>query len=325
VILIGSIDDLLVQPFPVSLMSIHRSSKSRRDRGVILTTKGWQKLQQAMQAAAAEQNWGQRFTREQLSDLTGLSLQTVSRILKREAAVDRLSIEYFLRGFELTLSPGDCAPPTSPFEELATRQDDPHQDWGDAIDVSVFYGREATLAQLQQWLVEDKCRLVALLGIGGIGKSALAVKLGMQLQSEFDVIVWRSLQNAPPLEDFLESILQFLLHIQAADPVIPDILDGRLTTLMDCLRQQRCLLILDNVETILSSGNQVGQYRSGYEGYGQLLRSLGEVLHQSCLLLTSREKPKEVALLEGEQLPVRSLVLEGLHPTEGRQLFGYVK
>jgi WD40 repeat protein/transcriptional regulator with XRE-family HTH domain len=302
-------------------MSTKRSSKSKRDRGVILTAKGWQKLQQAMQTAAAGENWGQRLTREQLSDRTGLSLQTISRILKREAAVDRLSIEYFLSGFDLTLSPGDCAPPTLPFEELAARQDDPHQDWGDAMDVSVFYGREATLAQLQQWLVEDGCRLVALLGIGGIGKSALAVKLGTQLQTEFDAILWRSLQNAPLLENFLESVLQFLLPVQAEDTVIPDSLDGRLTKLMDCLRQQRCLLILDNVETILRGGSQVGQYRSGYEGYGQLLQLLGEVLHQSCILLTSREKPKEVALLEGKQLPVRSLVLEGLNSVEGRQLF----
>jgi WD40 repeat protein/transcriptional regulator with XRE-family HTH domain len=310
-----------LQSSSVNPMSVNRSSKSKRDRGVILTTKGWQKLQQAMQAVEAEHNWGQRLTRKQLCDRTGLSLQTISRILKREAAVDRLSIEYFLRGFDLTLSPGDCVPPTSPFGELAARQNDLHQDWGDAIDVSIFYGREAALAQLQQWLVEDCCRLVALLGIGGIGKSALAVKLGTQLQSEFDVIVWRSLQNAPLLEDFLEDVLQFLLHVQAEDPVIPTSLDKRLTTLMDCLRQQRCLLILDNVETILSGGNPVGQYRSGYEGYGHLLRSLGEVPHQSCLLLTSREKPKEVACLEGEQLPVRSRVLEGLNLEDGRKLF----
>jgi WD40 repeat protein/transcriptional regulator with XRE-family HTH domain len=301
-------------------MSANRSSKSRRDRGVILTAKGWQKLQQAMQTAEAEQNWGQRFTREQLSDRTGLSLQTISRILKREAAVDRLSIEYFLRGFKLSLSTGDCASPTSPFEELAARQESAHQDWGDAIDVSTFYGREATLAQLQRWLVEEGCRLVALLGIGGIGKSALAVKLGTQLQSEFDVIVWRSLQNAPLLEEFVESVLQFLLSVQAEDTVIPGSLDGRLTKLMICLRQQRCLLILDNVETILSSGNPVGPYRPGYEGYGHLWQSLGETLHQSCILLTSREKPREVALLEGEQLRVRSLVLEGLNLEEGRQL-----
>lgn len=186
--------------------------------------------------------------------------------------------------------------------------------------MSVFYGREATLAQLQRWLVEEGCRLVALLGIGGIGKSALAMKLGTQLQFEFDVIVWRSLQNAPLLEDFLESVLQFLLSVQAEDPLIPGSLDGRLTKLMTCLRQQRCLLILDNIETILSGGKPVGQYRSGYEGYGHLLRSLGESLHQSCILLTSREKPKEVAMLEGEQLQIRSLVLKGLEVEEGRQL-----
>jgi transcriptional regulator with XRE-family HTH domain len=302
-------------------MATRRSSKSRRERGVVLTAKGWQKLQQAMQAAEIEQNWGQRFTREQLSERSGLSLQTITRILKREEAVDRQSIEYFLRGFELQLSQGDCAPPTSPFEELAARQQNPQQDWGDAIDVSVFYGREASLVQLQRWIVDDCCRVVALLGIGGIGKSALAVKLGSLLQAEFDSIVWRSLQNAPPLKDWLESVLQFLLRVQAEDTVIPASLDRQLAKLMDCLRQHRCLLILDNVETIFSSGSQAGQYRSGYEEYGQLLRSLGEVPHQSCLLLTSREKPKEIALLEGEQLPVHSLILAGLNPVEGRELF----
>ncbi|PSB56203.1 NB-ARC domain-containing protein [Chamaesiphon polymorphus] len=298
-----------------------RSSKSRRERGAILTAKGWQKLQQAIQAVEAAQNWGQRLTREQIADRTGLSLQTITRILKRKQAVDRLSIEYFLRGFELQLAQGDCAPPSYPFEQLAARQEDPRQDWGEAIDVSVFYGREQDLARLQQWLADDCCRLVAIVGIGGIGKSALAVKLGLQLQPEFEIAIWRSLANAPPLADFLESVLQFLLWAQREDPLVPASLDGRLTKLMTCLQRQRCLLIVDNVETILSSGSQAGQYREGYEGYGQLLRSLGEVPHQSCVLLTSREKPKEIALLEGEQLPVRSCQLAGLDVNEGRELF----
>ncbi|XKI47977.1 NB-ARC domain-containing protein [Altericista sp. CCNU0014] len=302
-------------------MSVKRSSKTKRERGAILTMKGWQKLQQAMQAAEAAQNWGQRFTREQLSERTGLSLQTISRILKREEAVDRRSIEYFLRGFELQLSQEDCAPPTIPFEELATRQEDPQHDWGEAMDVSVFYGREDNLVRLQQWIAGDCCRLVAILGIGGIGKSALAVKLGLQLQPEFETVVWRSLANAPPFADFLESILPFLLWAQRKDTAIPIGIEGRLTQLMACLQHKRCLLILDNAETLLSSGSPSGQYRPGYEGYGQLLRSLGEVPHQSCLLLTSREKPKEIALLEGEQLPVRSLQLEGLSAAEGRTLF----
>jgi hypothetical protein len=261
-------------------MSTKRSSKAKRERGVILTMKGWQKLQQAMQAAEATQNWGQRFTREQLSNRTGLSLQTISRILKRKEAVDRQSIECFLRGFKLQLSQGDCAPPTTPFEELATRQEDPQHDWGEAMDVSVFYGREADLVRLQQWLADDCCRLVAILGIGGIGKSALAVKLGLQLQPEFDSVLWRSLANAPPFADFLESVLQFLLWAQRKDTATPVSIEGRLTQLMACLQQKRCLLILDNAETLLISGSPSGQYRPGHESYGQLLRSLGEVPFQ---------------------------------------------
>jgi hypothetical protein len=38
---------------------------------------------------------------------------------------------------------------------------------------------------------------------------------------------------------------------------------------------------------------------------------MGEAAHQSCIILTSREKPAEVAALEGENLAVRSLRLDG--------------
>jgi len=59
------------------------------------------------------------------------------------------------------------------------------------------------------------------LGIGGIGKSTLAVKLGLQVQSEFEVVMWRSLQNAPPVEEYLTSILQCLLWTLRLDMVVP--------------------------------------------------------------------------------------------------------
>jgi len=75
---------------------------------------------------------------------------------------------------------------------------------------------------------------------------------------------------------------------------------------------------LDNVESILQGGQSAGQYREGYAEYGRLLQLLGEVNHQSCLLLTSREKPREVARLEGSTLPVRSLQLLGIGELEGR-------
>lgn len=36
----------------------------------------------------------------------------------------------------------------------------PRQDWGDAIDASVFYGRTTELLELEQWIVQERCRLV---------------------------------------------------------------------------------------------------------------------------------------------------------------------
>jgi WD40 repeat protein len=175
-------------------------------------------------------------------------------------------------------------------------------DWGEAIDVSVFYGRDYELAKLQEWSSQDRCRLIAILGMGGIGKTALSVKLAQQLQTEFDFVIWRSLRNAPSLETLLTDLVTFLSDQQETQP--------ELGKLVNCLRQSRCLVILDNLETLLDA-ERVGQFRPGFENYGELLRSLGEVGHQSCIVLTSREKPAEVAALEGTALAVRSVRLDG--------------
>ncbi|MDZ8226554.1 NB-ARC domain-containing protein [Nostoc sp. ChiVER01] len=193
-------------------------------------------------------------------------------------------------------------------------------DWGEAMDITQFCGRTGELQTLEQWIVTERCRVVALLGIGGIGKSTLAVKLVQQIQTKFEVVVWRSLQNAPPFEEWLETVLPLLLRAQGEDVAVPSSLDGKLLKLRSGLRQKRCLLILDNVETILSAG-QSAQYRAGYESYGQLFKEIGGVPHQSCLLLTSREKPREIVPLEGEQQAVRTFLLKGLNSEAGQELF----
>jgi WD40 repeat protein/transcriptional regulator with XRE-family HTH domain len=189
----------------------------------------------------------------------------------------------------------------------------PRIDWGDALAVPMFYGREQDLAQVSHWVLEERCRVVSLLGMGGIGKSALAVQLMHRLAPHFDVVIFRSLRDAPPCEELLDNCLQVL-----APQLLRGIPLGReshLRLLLEQLRSRRILLALDNLESLLLEGDALGHLRPDVEGYEQLLRRIAETAHQSCLLLTSREKPAHLRPLEGKQAPVRSLRLGGLDPS----------
>lgn len=194
----------------------------------------------------------------------------------------------------------------------------PQQDWGTAIDVSIFYNRTLELATLEQWVEQDRCRTVTILGMGGMGKTTLSVKLAEQVQDGFDYLIWRSLRHAPALSELIADVMLVLSNQQEVK--LPETTDGQISELIKYLRQSRCLLVLDNLESVLQSGQQTGRYRPGYEGYGQLLARVSDERHQSCLLLTSREKPGEILIREGEMLPVRSLQLAGLQAAAGEKI-----
>lgn len=161
-------------------------------------------------------------------------------------------------------------------------------------------------------------RLVAILGMGGIGKTSLAATLVDQMHEHYDYVFWRSLHNAPPFKRMLQECIQFVSHQQRT--VLPEEVDSQISLLIEYFRSCRCLLVLDNIESILQEGSQTGHYRGGYEGYGRLFQRIGESKHQSCLLVTSREKPPEVALQEGEVVATRSLHLGGLKPAAGWEI-----
>lgn len=279
-----------------------RPDQKRKRRGVLLSSGGLQRLQNAQEQSAITENDGYAYTLEQLSNLTGLSVRSIGRIRSGETAVDRQTLEDLFCTFNLTLTEQDYIPPEGGTEQpLLVKSIAP--DWGEALDVSLFYGRTAELTTLTSWILSDRCRLIGILGIGGIGKTALSVKLAEQVQDQFTYVIWRSLRNAPPLETLLAELVPFLSGQQHTQADV--------SSLLQCLRHTRCLVVLDNLETLLQTGKQAGQYRPGYEAYGELFQVIAETRHQSCVVLTSREKPSVVARFEGIELAVRTLSLNG--------------
>ena len=192
------------------------------------------------------------------------------------------------------------------------------RDWGDAPASSLFHGRTTELETLQQSIIKDTCRLVALFGMGGIGKTALAIKFAHQNEENFQFLMWRSLRNAPPLENLISDCLASLFDLQETD--LPKNTDEKISKLIELLHEYRCLLVLDDTETIVRGGDILGRYKQGYEEYGVFFRKIGEAQHQSCLLLISQEKLREISLLENLSPVIHSLQLEGLNPEAAREI-----
>lgn len=295
------------------------SSKPKRKRGVVLTKSGYQKFWQTQLDSEIEDNEGKGYTLEKISEKADLDHGTVRRILGRKEGVDKRSIERLFKGFDLLLESDDYIKPvaTAAIAEGICRR----KDFQGKVDVSTFCGRTKELACLRQFILQDRCRLIALVGMGGIGKTSLTAKIVEQVGNGFDYVIWRSLRDAMPVEMLLTDIIQLISDDQN---VGTDLTDKPLSHLLQLfnrlIKNNRCLLVLDNFETVLHGGRRVGLYSEGCEQYGDLLRLFGETEHPSCLLITSREKPKEVASVEGEQLPVRSLSLKGLNTSPGQEL-----
>ncbi len=181
------------------------------------------------------------------------------------------------------------------------------QDWGEAPEAADFVGRTEERAQLRRWVMDEHCRLIMLLGMGGIGKTSLAARLAQDVAPSFERVYWRSLRDAPPPGDWLSGAIGFLSDYEV---VPPEAASQRLGVLLQLLRQRRCLVVLDNLETVFQPAHGEGHYREGLAEYGRVLQAAGETSHQSCVLVTSREAMPEVAALGGGA--VRTFQLSGL-------------
>lgn len=166
-----------------------------------------------------------------------------------------------------------------------------------------LYNRTQELNTLKQWILEEKIPIVTVIGLSGIGKTALAVELVTQIKDNFERVLWRNCTNAPILKTLQDNLIEFLSpETETKSP-----------SLIDCLRSShRCLIILDEFQELFAIGELAGTYRTDCKDYGKFLKQIATSPHNSCLLILSAEKPLEISTLEGIKSPCRTLKLDGL-------------
>ena len=119
------------------------------------------------------------------------------------------------------------------------------------LPLTPFLGRQAELAQIEQLLLNENCRLITLVGLGGSGKTRLA----LQVLEQYGALFGEG------------TAVIFLSHVTQADYLVPAILDGLnlelhgraapQEQLINYLRHKKTLLVLDNFEQLLTAVDNI--------------------------------------------------------------------
>jgi hypothetical protein len=192
-----------------------------------------------------------------------------------------------------------------------------HQDLSEMPELGDFYDRTLELHTLTTWILQQNCRLITITGISGIGKTSLAVQLVKQIKHEFDYAVWYTLDEFPTIDKFQSNLTQ--LFSSSEKPDLSPTNQKRLP-LIKYLQKHRCLVVLDDVHNLFSSGELAGKYKPEYEEYRSLFKQIEKLSHPCCFLLIGWEPPKEVPQLTSENTPIRTLQLTGLDTAAARQI-----
>jgi predicted ATPase/DNA-binding CsgD family transcriptional regulator len=156
-----------------------------------------------------------------------------------------------------------------------------------------FVGRETELSETRQLMNNADCRLLTLVGVGGIGKTRLAIQLAKDLQQAYAHGAW--FVNLQPLQ----SGKQIASAVMDATGIVPSGHDTSENQLLQNLQEKEILLLLDNFEHLLD----------GVEILTEIIQRVPKIK----LLVTSRQA---LSLPEEWLYPVEGLPTPLSHQTD---------
>lgn len=208
----------------------------------------------------------------------------------------------------------DCGAPPIPLAAAPVLR----CDLGAMPEAAHFVGRCAELTTLHSWVGHEQSRLIALLGLNGQGKSALAAAFVQDvIENEqspmhgFTQVIWRSLQGTPSCTALLQGWLQ-QLEGERSKPQ-PLTFDELITRLFAILQTRRCLLVLDGLEELLATPTGADR-ENGITDHPWLAAPVGTTVIARQVLLSGKYSATiyayAVSLLLADRLPKE--VLQGL-------------
>jgi hypothetical protein len=189
--------------------------------------------------------------------------------------------------------------------EINSQYSQTYHDLTLAPQIIDFYDRENELATVSNWVFKQNTRLIAVLGLWGIGKTTL-VKRFIDLNLEqFEVVIWKSLKFPKSLDLWLND----LLNTCQKEP--KESTDNKIQQLLEVLSNHKCLIVLDDFQNLFAVGQMAGNYQSEYSSYQHFLKLIAEIQYQSHFILISQEKSAEMNYINQENSPTQCLELSG--------------
>jgi len=260
----------------------------------------WHTLSSALGEKVTKSNFKSVFKSlritSQRSNSNNFSPAQISVICHTNPTINNINI---FTDQERSPAPAQTSPDTPP---------EPQINLDDAPAILTCYSRTTELNTLEHWIVQDRCRIVELLGMSGIGKTALSLGLIDQIKTNFDYIIYQTLCFSPTLETTLTNLLENF----GKPTEIPQQLESKISQLLKYLRPHRCLIILDDVQMLFSPGKLAGEYQPSLENYPLFFKRIAEIEHSSCFLLITAEQLQEFTQLKKGDRSVRSFLLGGL-------------